>query len=101
MNEFEVNCVTKVDARRLHEGITHIGNTTTKWRITRESAIKRIELREEAFYAVDKNTGKCVYILVAREPGRDPYLRAYGEGEWTDNLLQLEECGGECRVLSD
>jgi hypothetical protein len=100
MNEFEVNCVTRVDARCPHEGITHIGNTTTKWRITRESAIKRIELNEEAFYAVDRATGKCVYILVARESGRAPYLRAYGDDEWTDSLLQLEECGDECRVLS-
>ena len=100
MYEFEVNCVTKPDADSPHEDITHIGNLTTRWRVTRESAITRIESKEEGFYTVDRSTGKCAYIFVVREPGKAPYLRAYGEGTWNDSLLGLPECGEECRVLS-
>jgi hypothetical protein len=100
MDEFEVNCVTTPSADSPHEAITHIGNTVAKWRITRESAITRIESKEEAFYTVDRATGKCAYIFVVREPGKTPYLRVYDEGAWNDSLLRLGDCGEECRVLS-
>jgi hypothetical protein len=100
MDEFEVNCVTKPCANSPHEAITHIGNTVTKWRVTRESAITRIESKAEAFYTVDRATGKCAYLFVVRQVGKAPYLRAYGEGKWTESLLTLEDCGEECRVLS-
>jgi len=100
MKEYLVTCVNKPDRFSPHEHITHIGNTDGGWRITRESAIQRIESKEEAFYTLDVTSGRRVYIAVVREPGRHPYLRTHADGKWNDNLLALWECGLSCRIIS-
>lgn len=100
MNEFEVNCINKPDRNSRHEHITHIGNVNKNWRLTREEAIRRIEAKEEAFYTVDRSTGKKVYIGVYREQGRAPYLRTHADGKWSDNLLAQAECGANCQILT-
>ncbi|MGB9985207.1 MULTISPECIES: DUF3892 domain-containing protein [unclassified Herbaspirillum] len=74
----------------------HTGN---KWRHTREAAITRIESKTEAFYTVDKATGKRIYIGVVREAGKAPYLRTHADGKWNDNLLAQGECGADCRLI--
>ena len=95
MKEFEVTCVNKPDRYSAHEHITHIGNPAGQWRITRELAIKKIDSKEEAFYTVDRSTGKKVYVHVVRGDGnKAPYLRTYADGKWQDNLLALAECNG-------
>lgn len=99
MKEFEVTCVNKTDRDSRHEHITHIGNTANAWRLTRESAISRIEGKEEAFYTVDRMTGNRAYVGVIREAGRAPYLRTYADGKWNDNLLALAECGTACKII--
>lgn len=99
MNEFHVNCINKPNRESRHEHITHIGNTSG-WRISRESAIERIEGKREAFYTVDSQTGKRAYIGVVRESGKAPYLRTYADGKWNDNLLAQQECGVTCRLVS-
>lgn len=99
MNEYEVNCVNKPNRNGAHEHITHIGNTATKWRLTRESAISRIEAKSDAFYTVDKVTGKRAYIGVVRESGKAPYLRTHADGKWNDNLLAQNECGSDCKIV--
>ena len=98
MNEFEVTCVIKPDRFSPHEHITHIGNNSAQWMITRESAIDRIESRREAFYTVDKLSGKRAYVGVVREAGKAPYLRTHADGVWNDNLLALSECRNCCAV---
>lgn len=100
MKEFEVNCINKIDRNSWHESISHIGNSIGGWRLTKESAIRRIESKEEAYYTVDKTTGKRAYIGVVREQGKNPYLRTYADGKWNDNLLAQPECGTACKIIS-
>ena len=99
MSEYEVTCVTKPDRNSRHEHITHIGNAAGGWRLTRESAIERIESKREAFYTVDRTTGRRAYIGVVREHGKLPYLRTHADGKWNDNLLAQAECGSNCKVI--
>lgn len=100
MQEYEVTCINKPDRSSSHEHITHIGNIAGNWRLTREDAIRRIDTKESAFYTVDRSTGKKVYIGVVREAGRSPYLRTYADGKWNDNLLALDECGANCKIIA-
>jgi Protein of unknown function (DUF3892) len=100
MNEYQVTCVTKPDRFSTHEHITHIGNIADKWKITRESAIERIESKREAFYTVDGSTGRKMYVGVVREIGKLPYLRTHADGKWNDNLLAQAECNGSCRLIA-
>jgi hypothetical protein len=98
MNEFEVTCIIKPDRFSQHEHITHIGNNSARWMITRESAIERIESGREAFYTVDKFSGKRAYVGFVRELGKVPYLRTHADGVWNDNLLALPVCH-DCRIV--
>lgn len=101
MKESEVTCVNKPDRSSPHEHITHIGNLAGQWRITRESAIKKIEAKEEAFYTIDRSTGQKVYVGVVRGDGnKAPYLRTHADGKWKDNLLALDECTGVCKIIN-
>jgi hypothetical protein len=99
VSEFEVNCINKPNRDSAHEYITHIGNSDQGWRISRESAIERIDSKQEAFYTVDLYTRKRVYIGVVREPGKAPYLRTYADKEWNNNLLAQQECGSHCSIV--
>ena len=99
MNEFQVTCIIKPNREIRHEDITHIGNLAGLWRLTREDAIKRIEAKQEAFYTVDRSSGRKIYIGVVRETSKVPYLRTHADGKWNDNLLALDECSGTCKVL--
>ena len=83
-----------------HEHITHIGNIDAKWRLTRETAIARIDAKTEAFFTVDRTTGRKMYIGVVREAGKVPYLRTHADGKWNDNLLALAECDGTCKIIA-
>ncbi|KVG26889.1 hypothetical protein BGV70_22930 [Burkholderia ubonensis] len=70
------------------------------WRLTTEVAIARIESKSEAFYTVDRTTGKRAYIGVVRVPDKAPYLRTYADGQWNDNLLAQSECGVACKIVA-
>jgi hypothetical protein len=101
MNEFQVTCVNKPNRSSAHEHITHIGNTASNWRMTREEAIRRIDSKQDAFYTVDRTTGNKAYIGVVRGDGmKAPYLRTHADGKWKDNLLALDECSGACKLFS-
>jgi hypothetical protein len=97
--EYHVNCIRKPDRQSRHEHITHIGNTQQAWLLTRESAIRRIDSGEAAFYTIDDTTGKKMYIAVVREAGKAPYLRTHADGKFNDNLLAQPECGSNCRLI--
>ena len=100
MKEFEVTCVNKPDRSSAHEHITHIGNVAGEWRISRELAINKIDSNEEAFYTIDRSTGKKVGVYVVRGDGnKAPYLRTKADGKWQDNLLALAECNGACKII--
>ena len=96
----KVTCITKPHPQSPHEHITHIGNIAGQWRITRELAIRKIDAKEEAFYTVDRSSGKKVYVHVVRGDGnKAPYLRTYTDGKWQDNLLAQDECNGACKLI--
>jgi hypothetical protein len=99
VTEYEVTCITKPNRESKHEHITHIGNIAGNWRLTRESAIQRIENKSAAFFTVDRQSRKKVYVGVIRESGKLPYLRTYADGKWNDNLLAQRECGSSCSVI--
>ena len=99
MNEFQITCINKPNRQSTHEHITHIGNTAANWRMTREEAIRRIDAKQEAFYTVERTTGKKAYVGVVREAGKHPYLRTHADGKWNDNLLALEECSSACKLM--
>lgn len=69
MNEFQVTCIIKPDRLNTHEHITHMGNLAAKWFLTRESAIQKIDSGAEAFYTVDRGTGRKMYVGVVRGDG--------------------------------
>jgi hypothetical protein len=100
MPEYEVTCINKPNRSSAREHITHIGNVTGQWRLTREAAIGSIDSKVNAFYTVDRSTGKNVYVGVVREEGRVPYLRTHADGKWNDNLLALAECGASCKIIA-
>jgi hypothetical protein len=100
MSEFEVNCITKPNRESRHEHITHIGNSNTGWQLNRETAIIRIESKQESYYTIDKQTGRKIYVGVVREAAKDPYLRTYADGKWNDNLLAQRECDASCKLVA-
>lgn len=100
MNEHQITCINKPHHLSAHEHITHIGNAQQNWRITRETAIQRIESHSEAYYTIDAQTGKKCYVGVVREQGKQPYLRTHADGKWNDNLLAQQECTGACRIIA-
>ena len=99
MGDHQITCVTKPNRSSTHEHITHIGNIAGKWKITRESAVQRIDSKTDSFYTIDSTTGKRVEIGVVRETGKLPYLRTHADGKWNDNLLALAECDGSCALV--
>jgi hypothetical protein len=100
VKEYEVTCITKPDRTSQHEHITHIGNVAGNWKVTRESAIQRIDSKEESFFTTDKSTGTKILVGVVRGDGnKAPYLRTYADGKWNDNLLAQLECGANCKIV--
>lgn len=99
MSDFQVTCINKPDRMSRHEHITHIGNVANKWRMTREEAIRRIDVKQDSFYTVDRFSGQKMYIGVVREVDKNPFLRTHADGKWNDNLLALDECDGTCKVV--
>ena len=100
MKEFEVTCVNKPDRDNRHEAISHIGNVNAGWRLTREAAIARIDSKQEAFYTIDRKSGKKAMVGVVREAAKAPYLRTYADGQWANNLLELAECDSTCKLIA-
>jgi hypothetical protein len=99
--EYEVNCITKPNRESRHEHITHVGNTSIGWQLSREEAIRRIEGKQELYYTIDRTTGRKVYIGVVNEGGlKAPYLRTHADGKWNDNLLAQRECDATCRLVA-
>ncbi len=94
MKEYQVSCITKSPPNSAnHQHITHIGGVgATAWRLTKESAIRRIDSGQEAFFTIEARTGYKVHIGVVRESGIAPYLRTHADGVWNDNLLAQPLC---------
>jgi hypothetical protein len=92
MADVPVTCITKPDPQSPHEHITHLGNPSVPWKWTREEVIASIDARNNTFFVVDPYTGKRSTFGVVRVPGKRPYLRTYADGDWSNNLLSLNQC---------
>jgi len=99
MAQYQVTCINKPHHQSAHEHITHIGNLSQKWRVTRESAIQQIESNTNQFYTVDSITGKVSFVGVVREAGKAPYLRTHADGQYNNNLLAQTECDSSCKIV--
>jgi hypothetical protein len=97
MTEFQITCINKPNRFSTHVHITHLGNQAQGWRLTRESVIRRIEGKQEAFYTIDPVTKKRAYVGVVQTSPK--HLRTYADGVWNNNLLDLPECGTNCRTI--
>jgi Protein of unknown function (DUF3892) len=101
MKEFQITAINKPNRMSPHEHITHIGNLAGKWKLSREEAIRRIKAKLEAFYTVDRISGRRVYIgVVPASATKGAYLRTHADGKWNDNLLALPECSSSCRLIA-
>lgn len=91
-NRQQVLCINKNDRNSAHEKISHIGGKNTdgtRWKITQELAIKRIESGESEFY-VSVN-GKTANVIVI-DSSYGKYIRTKKDSTEADNLLSLPEC---------
>lgn len=99
MRAFEISCITRPRHGRGHEHITHVGHLGHRWRLTREQVIRRIDARIEAYYLVDRQSGRRSSLGVVREPGKPPYLRAHINQSWNDDLIRLPRCAAVCNLV--
>jgi hypothetical protein len=100
MSEYQVTCITKPNRFSTHEHITHIGNVSSGWRLTRETAIYRIEFGVAKFFTIEASTGKKAYLDVVKPDFGGKYLRTHADGKWNDNLLAQRECGETCSIIA-
>ena len=95
-DEFEVDSVlTSGTYLPGHEHITFIGNNSGQWKISRASAVRRIEGGQQKFYTLDPR-GRRVYLHVIEPYGRPAYVQTKADGVWSDNLLSLPPCSPAC-----
>lgn len=99
-NEYEVDAITLRNGVRRHDCVTHIGNNRRGWRLSRVSAIERIESGCEAFYTVNPETGVRSYLAVCHGETHWPYLRTRFGGAWSDGLLALGTCDEKANLLT-
>ena len=89
----QVLCVTKSDRTNIHERITNIGGKNgdnTRWRVTQESAIEKIENGTWEFFV--SRGGKTANVIVSTSAQNNKYLKTENDGALPDNLLSLPEC---------
>ena len=91
MAQYQVTNIRKPNVFSSHEHITHIGNKSQSWILTREEAIRQIENKTNSFYVVDPRNNKVAWVGVMRQINKVPYLRTYADGDWNDNLLSLAQ----------
>lgn len=98
--EYEINAVSLREGLRRHDCVTHIGNNRQGWRLSRLSAIDRIESGWEAFYTVHPQTGVRSYLAICKGETHWPYLRTRFADMWSDGLLALDICDKNCQLLA-
>lgn len=89
----QIRCINKRDRPNPHERITHVGGYgATRWKLTQEDAIGKIERREWSFYVELPGTNRTVWVEVAVSRCGNKYLRTEGDDDTRNNLLSLPEC---------
>jgi Protein of unknown function (DUF3892) len=94
MTQYQVTCINKPNHNSSHEHITHIGGGigNGRWLLTREEAIRQIELNISSFYVKDSYSGKISWVKVVHRPFGHSYLQTQADGLYNNNLLSLSEC---------
>jgi hypothetical protein len=93
MEHRQVQCVNKTSRQDPHERIANIGGVLpngSRWKLSEDVAIRKIEDKECGFYTID-HEGRRVGVVIATRLG-DKYLKTEADGEKPDNLLALPEC---------
>lgn len=91
----QIKCIHKSNRASAHERITHVGGTNqdgSHWKLTQEQAIQGLKEGKWAFY-VERPGGHRVAVVIARSASGHEYLKTEPDGELTNNLLALPECG--------
>lgn len=89
----QITCVNKQDRANPYERITHVGGVgATRWKLTQEDAIGKIERKEWMFYVALPGTQKSVWVEVGVSRYGHKYLRTDGDNDQRNNLLSLPEC---------
>ncbi len=94
MEDYRVECSVKFpDRPHAHERIQGIGgfHAGSRWKHTRDEAIKNIDNRKYHYYVQLPNGSKVDVIATDVAPR---YLTTKGDGEKQNNLLSLPECPG-------
>ncbi len=84
---WQVSCVAKRDAERLHERIAAIGGVG--WRHSEAEAIGRIRSGTDRSYV--RSGSWTSRVVVARHLGKD-YLKTEADRSSPDSLIALPEC---------
>lgn len=92
MADVQITCITKIHPQSSHEHITHVGNPAANWKWPREQVIASIDAKTNTFYVLDSCTGKRADVGVVRLLGRAAYLQTHADGDWSNNLLSLNQC---------
>ena len=88
----QIQCINKTNRSDPHDRIHSVGGINadkTRWKMSQEAAIKRIEDGLYDFYV--NQAGHEVKVIVATNNGKK-YLKTQNDGIYPNNLLALPEC---------
>ena len=89
----QIRCINKQDRPNPHEHITHVGGFgNSRWKLTQQDAIGKIERGEWNFCVALPGSNKTVWVEVANSRFGHKYLRTQGDDYTRNNLLSLPEC---------
>jgi len=95
MGRYLVSCINKRGGHYdPHERIQYIGQQGN-WKLSEDSAIRRIEAGQDSFYTSVNN--RHAEVIVATHNGQK-YLKTDADGYAPNNLLALPECQN-CRLI--
>jgi hypothetical protein len=93
MGDFQITCINKQPRDNSYEGITHLGGPNNgngmRWIEPRANIISYIQQGIHSFYTLVNGRRSNVGVINGTY---GPYVRAYADGVWNDNLLALNEC---------
>ena len=75
-----------------YDVISHVGNNSEDWRMSRQDAVTRIREKEEQFFTRHPNTGREIPITIYK----GEYLRSERDDTEEDNLDELPPCSPSC-----
>lgn len=97
MGRYQITCINKRGEHyNPHERIEYIGQQGN-WKLSEDSAIRRIESGKDSFYTSVNN--RDTEVVVTKHNGRK-YLKTDADGYEPNNLLALPECQN-CKVSSE